>query len=505
MDKKLAPQTPSSDDIAGSLRRDLDDGSVPRAAAIDAGAGRLRRDLGALESYAALLGILIGAGIFTVTSDAGALTGPSVILGYVVLITGNLATSVPYSAFLSTPLGQEDGGEYTHISRTLDKTPGGRRLAFVGAWLKIISYIGAEAFLANSLADYLIAAAGRSLNPESSRLPLALASLIFFYFVHVIGVRWFGRLQVTMCALLGVSLLVLIVPGLFAIRAENYQPFITHGAGGFLASLVPLFFSYAGFESLAQTAGEVKDSTRRLPVVFLKGISAAALIFVLMSVVAFGVLPGPRLGASNAPMAEVAAVYLPAGAAWFVTFGAIMAITTSMNSTMLVPSRLAFILAHDGLAPGWIGAIHPRTGTPILGLTLTFAVAALLLIGRQISLALNVAIFALVILYFLHSMMFLLLPRRNPSLARLISVNIAPSLQRIAALLSLISMGLLIASQVWKDISTIRGQSLLSRITGQKLTSVELAVVWGLIGLALYAYAMRGRKSDLPQSHGDTE
>ena len=34
--------------------------------------GRLRRDLGALESYAALIGILIGAGIFKVTSDAGA-------------------------------------------------------------------------------------------------------------------------------------------------------------------------------------------------------------------------------------------------------------------------------------------------------------------------------------------------------------------------------------------------------------------------------------------------
>src|SRR5262249_51612990 len=337
------------------------DKSVPRATASGPGAGRLRRDLGALESYAALVGILIGAGIFTVTSQAWSLTGPSVILGYVVLFLVILATSVPYAAFLSTPLGQEPGGEYTHISRTL----GEHRLAFVGAWLKIISYIGAEAFLANSLADYLIAAAGGSLSPELSRLPLALASLIFFYFVHVIGVRWFGRVQVTMCALLGVSLLVLIGPGLFAIHAGNYRPFISHGAGGFLASLAPLFFSYAGFESLAQTAGEGEDSTRKLPGIFLKGISPAGLVFVLTSVVAFGVLPGARLGTSKAPMAEVAAVYLPWGAAWFVTFGAIMAITTSMNSTMLVPSRLAFILARDGLAPGWIGAIHPRTATPV--------------------------------------------------------------------------------------------------------------------------------------------
>src|SRR5215212_5648279 len=143
--------------------------------------GRLRRDLGTLESYAALIGILIGAGIFTVTSQAWRLTGPSVILGYVMLFPIILATSVPYAAFLSTPLGREPGGEYTHISRTLSDY----RLAFVGAWLKIISYIGAEAFLANSLADYLIAAIGTGggrLNPDRHRLPLALASLLFFYF-----------------------------------------------------------------------------------------------------------------------------------------------------------------------------------------------------------------------------------------------------------------------------------------------------------------------------------
>ena len=69
----------------------------------------LRRDLGTIESYATLLGMLIGAGIFKVTSDAWALTGPSVILGYLVLAPAILATSVAYSVFLSTPLGREPG------------------------------------------------------------------------------------------------------------------------------------------------------------------------------------------------------------------------------------------------------------------------------------------------------------------------------------------------------------------------------------------------------------
>src|SRR5258707_12572443 len=112
---------------------------------------RLRRDLGTIESYAALIGLLIGAGIFKVTSDAWSLPGPSVVLGYVVLMPAILATSIPYAAFISTPLGREPGGEYLHISRTL----GGYALAYVGAWLKIIAYIGAGAYLASVLADCL--------------------------------------------------------------------------------------------------------------------------------------------------------------------------------------------------------------------------------------------------------------------------------------------------------------------------------------------------------------
>src|SRR6266446_5524642 len=457
---------------------------------------RLRRDLGTVESYAALIGILIGAGIFKVTSDAWKLTGPSVILGYAVLMPAILATSVPYAAFISTPLGREPGGEYLHISRTL----GGFRLAFIGAWLKIIAYVGAGAYLASALSDYIIELTGRRFSGPVVHQSLAIGSLFFFYVIHLVGVRWFGRIQVGMCVLLGLSIFVLVIPGLFAIHTANYSPFVTHGVNGFALSLAPIFFSYAGFESLAQTAGETKDSTNRLPLVFLRGISATALIFILMSVVAFGVLPGTRLGASSAPMTEAASVYLPWGAAAFVTIGAIMAITTSLNPTLIVPSRLALIFVEDRLAPGWLGFVNRRTATPIRALTLTMAACLLLVISKQLSLALNIAVFALVLLYFLHSLTFLLLPRRNPKLYSEITIAMPNWLQRGAAWLSVLSMGVLIAVQVVQDVHTLTTQSLNDRIMKHSLTSLELALVWSLIGAVLYGFArlMRARESVPP-------
>ena len=462
---------------------------------------RLRRDLGTLESYATVIGILIGAGIFRVTSDAWALTGPSVILGYIVLTPAILATSIPYAAYLSTPLGREPGGEYLHISRTLK----GFRLAYVGSWLKIISYIGAGAFLANAMAGYIIRLSNNRIDAARFQLPLALTALVVFYAIHVIGIRWFGRMQVAMSALKCLALLVLIVPGLFFLQGSNYTPFFSHGWSGFGASLLPLFFAYAGFESLAQTAGEVKDSTRRLPTILLKGITVTALFYVFTSLVSFGALPGTQLQASSAPMAEVASIYLPSGAAIFVTIGAIAAIMTALNGTIFVPSRLAIMFVADGLAPRWLGFINEATATPIRGLTLTTICCAILLISGQLALALNVAVFALVVLYFIHSLVFLFLPRLNPTLASEVKISLPRRVQQATAIFSLVAMGVLIVMQLVQDVNVLRTQTLVERINRQTLTSIELILVWGVVGAGLYQLArmQRGREVSKVDAHGD--
>src|SRR4029453_11816199 len=174
-----------------------------------------------------------------------------------------------------------------------------------------------------------------------------------------------------------------------------------------------------------------------------------------ISIVSFGVLPGGRLKASSAPMAEVASMYLPAGAAVFVSIGAIAAIMTALNGTLLVPSRLAIMFVEDHLAPRWLGLVNETTATPIRGLTLTLLCCAVLLISNQLSLALNVAVFALVVLYFIHSLVFLLLPRLTPPLASEIKINLPRSMQQVAAVVSLLSMGLMIFIQLGLDVEVL--------------------------------------------------
>jgi amino acid transporter len=170
-------------------------------------------------------------------------------------------------------------------------------------------------------------------------------------------------------------------------------------------------------------------------------------------------------------MTKAAASYLSFGGAAIVTIGALMALTTSVNATMLVPSRIAIVLAQDKLAPRWIGAVSSTTGTPVAGLTLTLAGALALLLTRSIGLALDIAVYALVLLYLLHSVALLLLPRRNPELFAQVTVGIPLWLQRVLAIVSILSMA-----------------GLLTQIS---LSAVELLLFWSAIGALIYIASRR--------------
>ena len=97
----------------------------------------LKRDLGKLSGYATIIGILVGAGIFRVTGEAGAVAGSAVPWAYLLFAPIVISTALAYSVFISTPLGMRPGGAYIHISRTF----GNYYLGFIAMWMKLLAFI----------------------------------------------------------------------------------------------------------------------------------------------------------------------------------------------------------------------------------------------------------------------------------------------------------------------------------------------------------------------------
>jgi amino acid transporter len=476
----------------------------------------LKRELNKLESYATIIGILVGSGIFVVTGKSGAIAGPSIPLAYLVLAPVVLVTAVAYSVYLSTPLGTRPGGEYLHISRTT----GSFYLGFVALWLKWLSYIGALVILSVSLAQYLkffypgmdewfahVLPFGEALgrryatDPGLGEAVIATAALLFFFVFNLLGVKFYGWLQTVMVIVKCLAIVVLVVPGLFAIDWKNFSPLFPYGFWahstqdgdrGFMAVLPPLFFAYAGFESLAQTAGETKDSRRSLPMIFINGVLISMVMFFLMSLVAFGVVPYQELARSSFAMSDAAARYLPWWGGAVVTIGALMAFSTCLNATLFVPARILYVFGEDRILPQWLGRVSERFRTPWVSLVVNAVIALALLWTKSFGYVLDIAIVGMFLVYAMHSASLMLLPFVRPELYQKARVKLKPILLVILGLVSLVSMIYLTVVTIARDIS--RHQALPANERG--LAIWQLLVVWVAVGSVFYAIARwEGRRS----------
>ncbi|KJS20116.1 MAG: amino acid permease [Clostridiaceae bacterium BRH_c20a] len=427
----------------------------------------LKRDLGVLESYATLIGILIGSGIFVVTGQAGAIAGPSVPLAYLLMMPIILATAAAYMVFMSTPLGNSPGGAYIHISRTFNSY----YLGYIGMWLKWVAFIGALGVLSLSLGEYFT-----FFLPDANPVVIATLVLLFFFVVNLVGVKIYGKVQVVMFFLLLLAIAVLVIPGLFAVKLTNYQPLFPFGVKGMFAVMPSLFMSYAGFEALAQTAGETKDARKSIPKVFLRGILIAVLIYVLMSFVAFGVMPYQDLAQSKSAMADAANSYLPLGAASVVAMGAIMAFSTSINSTLMVPARILYVLAEERMIPKFLARLNPKYSTPDVSLAISTGIAILLLWTKTLGYMLNVALQAMFLLYIFHGIALVFLPFVRKELYKKAQVKLAPGVLVAVGLFSVICMILFSYTMI--------------------LSVIKLFVVWIAVGTILYLYERNKAKKE---------
>jgi amino acid transporter len=367
----------------------------------------LKRDLGKVSGYATIIGILVGAGIFRVTGEAGAIAGSAVPLAYLLFAPIVISTALAYSVFVSTPLGMRPGGAYIHISRTF----GNYFLGFIAMWMKLLAFIGAISFMATSLGEYMTF----FLSGTDPRVWASL-TMILFYGINLFGVRHYGIIQTIMLAILILSILVLVIPGVFAVNMEYYEPLLPKGFSGLLAAMPMLFFSYAGFETLAQVAGETKDPTRTLPMIFIKGVLVSVIIFFLMAFVAFGVLPAETLAQSESAMADAAAVYLPPWGAGIVAIGAMSAFLTSINGSILVPSRMLFVFSEDRLLPPFLASVHPKWRTPHVSLIISGIICTSLVWTKSSYFLMNTGLIGIFIIYIMQGIALVSMPTVNKRL-----------------------------------------------------------------------------------------
>ncbi|HYT76952.1 MAG TPA: amino acid permease, partial [Vicinamibacterales bacterium] len=238
----------------------------------------LQRGLGPLDAAAIVISNVIGGGIFFVPVIVAQLVPqPGAMLA--VWIAGGALAFAGAMAYAELAAARPHaGGEYVYLRDAY-----GPLAAFLTGWTSFIAgFSGAIAASAVALAGYV----GRfvPLGP-AERSIVALTAIAALTFVHVRGLGP-GRLVQNVLAGLKVSAIVALVALGFAIGRGHAANFAAGGelaATSWFLALIPVMFSYSGWNAAAYVAEEVRDPARNVPLSLAIGTIAVILVYVALN------------------------------------------------------------------------------------------------------------------------------------------------------------------------------------------------------------------------------
>jgi amino acid transporter len=330
---------------------------------------QLKREIRRWDLVLLLINNIIGAGIFGLPSRIYSLSGfysiPALFVcaGVVFVLVLNFAEVA--SRF------QRTGGPYLY---TLDAF--GRWPAFVIGWLILITRLATYAALLNLLVTYLGYFSPVLQDSTILRFSIIIGITALLTLVNYRGVRNSTLLNNSLGVIKLLPLLVFIVVGLFYINPELIQ---TDQAlpswSDFSASVFILVFAFTGFEATLVNTGEVRNPAKDIPFALIVAITFIAIFYGLIQVVSIGTLP--VLAASDKPLTDAAEVFMGPMGAVFITIGAVISISGTLNAVMLVGSRVPYALSTEGQFPRFLSRLHPGFRTPVYSLIIFSGVSLL--------------------------------------------------------------------------------------------------------------------------------
>src|SRR5258708_9602135 len=315
------------------------------------------------------IGGIIGAGIFiTPHIVAERLDTPMLVLGAWVM-GGAIALAGAFSYAELGAVFPKAGGQYVYLRDGLHPLAG-----FLYGWaLLLVIESGGLAGVGITFALYALQRAG---GPDGARVPLAIASVVVLSIVNYLGVKPGSRVLNVLVVLKVAALAILIGAGLFAAGHPGWwsetrlvtSPAASSTLVAFGAAMVPILFTYGGWQSANYVGEEIANPKKNLPLALVAGTIAVVVIYVSVNVVYLRALGLNGLAATTAPAADAARrMFGPAGDL-FVS-GAIAVSTFGfLDLSILAPTRVYYAMAADRLFVPALARLHPRFGTPSLAI-----------------------------------------------------------------------------------------------------------------------------------------
>ena len=360
-----------------------------RLDSLDAAADKpgLKRHLGPFGLIALGVGMIVGAGLFSLTGiAAGANAGPAVTLSFLVAALGCAFAGMCYSE-LSTMI-PVSGSAYTYAYATL-----GELVAWIIGWDLVLEYaVGASAvavswskYALSLLHDFGIAfpaaltigpfetvkLAGGATQSGAINLP-AIFVVVALSLLLMRGIRESSSVNNVIVVIKLAIVAVFVAVGFSYIDWHNYTPFIPPNAGtfgeygwsGVLRGAGVIFFAYIGFDAVSTAAQETRNPQRTMPIGILGSLALCTVLYVAFAFVLTGMLNYAQMKGDAAPVATAIDRTPFPWLQMLIKIGILCGFTSVILVALLGQSRVAFSMAEDGLLPRGFARVHPRWRTP---------------------------------------------------------------------------------------------------------------------------------------------
>jgi APA family basic amino acid/polyamine antiporter len=354
----------------------------------------LERRLGPLDAAAIVISNVIGVGIFITPGFVATLVpNRTAILGVWVL-GGALAFAGALAYAELSARQPEAGGEYVYLREAF-----GSLAAFLTGWTSFVAgFSGAIAAGGVGIAVYLdrlVPGAGSAtplalwhIGPLAVTLSIrgfvAIAIILALAFVQMRGVGVGRVLQNSLTTLKVMALIAFAVIGFIVagVSAETaYSSNAPIHASGLLLALVPVMFSYTGWNAAVYVAEEIRQPVKNVPRALMIGTGVTVVLYLALNALYLRVVPEAQFTGAMA-VGEVAAERLFGSAAGLLfAVVAVVIILSSLSAMTTAGPRVYFAMARDGVFVQAAARVHPRYRTPAFAIVAQAVWSSLLVLS----------------------------------------------------------------------------------------------------------------------------
>jgi APA family basic amino acid/polyamine antiporter len=346
-----------------------------------------------LDASAIVISNVIGVGIFTTPGVVAAMLPGKMAALAVWAIGGALAFAGALAYAELAAWRPQAGGEYVYLRENF-----GRLAGFLTGWTSFVAgFSGAIAAGAVAVAVYLdrfvpgagdtTVLAGWHLGPVEIAISVhkivAILTIALLALVQARGVRPGRVLQNSLTTVKVGALVAFVVAGLLVARAPEASTVAVPPTGPttWLIALVPVMFSYTGWNAAVYVAEEVRNPTRNVPLALALGTSCVVTLYLALNALYLRVIPQQELAGSIGVGELVASRLFGSAAGAMFAALAVVIILSSLSAWTLAGPRIYFAMARDGVFLPAAARVHPQYRTPAIAILAQTLWSALLVLS----------------------------------------------------------------------------------------------------------------------------